>query len=151
MKFIISKENSKRLQNSILLGELVLQYESTHGIIEKTILIDTESHLFFGDTNFSFAQTFKAAPAPENIVRNINQLSNGYIFCYSKDTRQFELYTDIFGFYHVYYVKAQDTIAISTDFRELLAFSQKVPDNFALLDIALFNYTLLDRTIITDI
>jgi asparagine synthetase B (glutamine-hydrolysing) len=128
-----------------------LQYSRDNIIPDHELLIENESLIFFGDVNYSFYKSINKYSSYSIIEENINLLNNGYIIFIDRTTCKLHLYTDIFGFYHIYFLINNGEIAISSEFKALLPFSLKQIDTYAELDILLFNYTLFDRTIVKDI
>jgi hypothetical protein len=120
-------------------------------IKENELVFETAEVFILVNANNNFLRKVSDDPSYTVIRTNLSELTNGYIIFYDKRTRKVRLLTDAFGFFHVYYIRKDGDIHISSDYRQLLNFSNKKPDDFAILDIALFNYTLLDRTLVQDI
>ncbi|HPI68635.1 MAG TPA: hypothetical protein PL003_05375 [Bacteroidales bacterium] len=115
------------------------------------IVRDTPLKFILAYGNFSFISKIRESDDIENIKRNINKLTNGYLLFFDKYSGVLTIFTDIFGFAHLFYVINESKISISTDYSKLLNVSGKMRDDFAIIDILLFNYALLDRTLIKDI
>ncbi len=151
MRFLFSNVLVAFGGKHIQIGNSYLHYEANTHISERELLIESDEIFVIGDVNPGFNSLIAANPALNTIEVNINQLTNGYILFLNRQTQVLTLYTDVFGFYHIFYIQNSNNLVISSEFQDILKFSEKVPDGFALLDIVLFNYTLLERTIIKDI
>lgn len=87
-----------------------------------------------------------------SIEKNINKLVNGIVILINKHTNETFLYNDIFGFYPVYYLMESDKIThFSNNFNTLKKISSNKVDDFAVLDMLLFNYPLFNRTLNRDV
>lgn len=87
-----------------------------------------------------------------SIEKNINKLVNGIVILIDKHTNETFLYNDIFGFYPVYYLMDRDKIShFSNNFITLKEISSNNVDDFAVLDMLLFNYPLFNRTLNRDV
>ncbi|MDY0278539.1 MAG: hypothetical protein RBQ97_10710 [Acholeplasma sp.] len=87
-----------------------------------------------------------------SIEKNINKLVNGIVILINKHTNETFLYNDIFGFYPVYFLMISDKIShFSNNFISLKEISSNNVDDFAVLDMLLFNYPLFNRTLNRDV
>lgn len=151
MRFLFSEVLVPSWIRHMQIGNSFLHFEANSQIAERELIIESDEIFVLGDVNPGFNRLIAGNPCLNTIEENINQLTNGYILFVNRQTETLTLYTDVFGFYHIFYCKKSESIVISSDFNELLSFSKKEADSFAILDIILFNYTLLDRTLIKDI
>lgn len=126
-------------------------FTKNHQINKREIEYETDNFFVLADANISFIDTFFKDPSQLNVENNIQKLKNGYVILVNKKNNTIKLYTDIFGYYQLFYIISDQSITISSDFKSLLPLSRKEPDEFAALDLILFNYTLKDRTLISDI
>jgi hypothetical protein len=151
MDFIISETQSSFSNSYCQIGNFYIQYISNNAIFQRELAVENSSCLILADANLSFLQAITSSFSSASIEENINLLNNGYILYADKLTKTITLYTDIFGFYHIYYYYNAKIFSISSDFKELLKYSNKQIDDFAVLDTILFNYTLFERTVVNDI
>ncbi|MDZ7721978.1 MAG: hypothetical protein U5R06_03905 [candidate division KSB1 bacterium] len=149
MDFYIS---NKRLNgHDERIGDLYLSYEKYHQINERELVHDSDEILIFADANLSFVNSISKEPSIAKVEANIHKLKNGYIAIVNKERREAIIYNDVFGIYPLYYLKSNKSIIISSCFQWIKSFSMESTDDFAILDIILFNYTLMDRTLLSEI
>jgi len=151
MDFLLSKALHSPKSNYFQIGNYFLQYTRNNVVTEREILIETKENVVLGDINFSFYKALGTDITQQTIEQNIRLLNNGYIILINKINNTVFLYTDTFGFYHIFYHYNKETIIISSVFNNLINFSENKIDDFAVLDLIFFNYTLKERTILKDI
>ena len=138
MDFIIGPNKINEKWKSIKFGDYFLNYYENNEIQERELVIDNEDFSIIGDINISFGKLIRNNYQPSNILKNIEKLTNGYLLIYDKNKSSLALYTDIVGYYHIFYLSRDNKIVISSDFKFLLELSSGEIDNFALLDLVLF-------------
>jgi hypothetical protein len=151
MDFVLSQEKQYNYRESILLGGFYLSYSRNSKIIERELCIETDNYYVICDANLDFISSVLNDLSAGIIERNINRLVNGFILYFDKKNLSLLIFTDIFGYFHLFHLERNGSVIISTEYNKLLPFSRKQLDDYALLDLILFNYALLDRTIISDI
>lgn len=151
MDFILSTKNPTFYRNSLQLGDYYINYEENNRIRERELIYNTNELILLTDANNSFINNFLKNPSFSSIEENISSLKNGYILVFNKKSNTLIIYTDVFGFYQLFYINRNSEIYVSSDFKNLLFFSDKNLDEYAIIDLLLFNYTLMDRTLISDI
>lgn len=146
MEIIIKNQDSS--ESSIAIGKFNISYKKNEKFPFRDIIIETEKYLILGDSNISFKKRIlNAKNIEKEIENNINHLNNGYLLFIDKQSLIINIYTDIFGFFHLFYLKKQNNFILSSRYNEILKHSDKEIDKFSVLDLLLFNYTLLDRTL----
>lgn len=152
MDFIISNKQQDNYQNTMKVGSYFLDYTLNHKIKSREFVLENEHFLIIGDTNLGFSKRIIGSRIELNLIKhNINSLKNGFVIFVNKLEKSIKVFNDIFGFYHLFYKKEMNCMILSNKFDELIPFSDKVIDTFSILDLYLFNYTLIERTIIKDI
>lgn len=151
MKFLICKKLTGYSSHYLQVGEYFLQYKRNSDIPARELFFESKDYILIGDVNPSFNNKIYSDTNLQNIEKNINLLNNGYLIFIDKTNNKFYLFTDVFGFYHIFYHEKETEIVISSDFNSIVPFSTKEHDDFAVLDIILFNYTLINRTLLKDI
>ncbi|QQS49723.1 MAG: hypothetical protein IPM71_08820 [Bacteroidota bacterium] len=151
MHFFLSKTGKSNHSHHFFLEGYYLHYTPDAKNLHREVLIETDERLIIGDVNQTFYAAVSADPTRQNIEIHIKSLSNGYLLLADKKEKSFYVYTDIFGFYSLFLLEKDNGIYLSSEFRDLIEHSSKKENVFALLDILLFNYTLLDRTLLVDV
>ena len=153
MDFILTTFKPENYQPDFQTDDgICLSYILNNRFYEREFVYEDAEILIIVDANKSFVDKIKSdEKSIKNIEKNWTFLQNGYVVIADKRTPQIQIYTDIFGYYHLFSIKKGSMFAVSSDFKKLLEFSNKKVDDFSLLDMYLFNYTLLDRTIFSDI
>lgn len=151
MDFILTNISLDNKYMSKSIGQNFIYFEKNNLNTVREIIIETDDFFVLGDANLSFINAVNKNLSINNIEENINQLKNGFIVFFDKHKNEAFIYTDVFGFNHLFYIKEDNFFGISSDFKSLLKFSKHIPDKYAIMDILLFNYTLFDRTIISDV
>jgi uncharacterized protein YbgA (DUF1722 family) len=151
MEFILSPEKKITNWKAIEVGQYFLSYNQNNAIQERELVAEKGDCLLLGDVNIAFANLVKSEQHLPDVLAHIEKLTNGYLLLINKKDSTITLLTDIFGYYHLFALQRGKEMYVSSDFKYLLGLSGKKVDDFALLDLVLFNYTLLDRTLISDI
>lgn len=151
MDFLLSKKSNNPSSKQIKLGNYTLQYFPNHQFGTRDLIYENPEILLIGEVNAAFKNSLTKELTSQNIDKHIHLLNNGYVICVERQCNSITIYTDIFGFYHIFYLMLENECIFSSQFKDLLKISNKRPNHKALLDIILFNYTLFDRTIIDDI
>lgn len=151
MDFIFSRTKPDKQWESFFIGEFYLNYLCNNAISDREIIFESQDHLIIGDVNIAFKNSINNYNDPEGIKKNIEKLTNGFVIIANKSKGTVTFFTDIFGYYQLFYIKKDKGIVVASDFKFLLRESDKEVDEMAVLDLVLFNYTLLDRTLIHDI
>lgn len=152
MDFILSRYYiSAGNGENILLGSFKLGLFRNNNIQNREFVSDTTEHFIACEANPDFLESLGKDQTVEGIENNILRLVNGYVIFFDKRSCKIFIFNDIFGYCHLYHLAQNNGIVISSDFNTILSYSKKQPDDFAILDLVLFNYTLLDRTLISDV
>lgn len=121
-------------------------------IKEREFFFEDKNIYILADANISFINTIKDIELTvNNIEKKIDLLNNGFVIVFDKSIQSVFVFTDIFGFYQLFLLENEKGTLISNDFNNLIPFSEKSLNDYAILDMILFNYTLLERTILSDI
>ncbi len=151
MEFILGTGKVSNNWKTIETGKYCLSYNLNSEIQGRELVIEKEDYLLLGDVNIAFANLTKAELNLAGILKHIEKLTNGYLLVISKKESTITLFTDIFGYYHLFSLQREKEIYVTSDFKYLLDLSDNKVDDYALLDLVLFNYMLLDRTLMRDI
>ncbi|MBW6480701.1 MAG: hypothetical protein K0B37_14830 [Bacteroidales bacterium] len=151
MEFILGPVKPNNSWKSITTGNYFLSYNLNSSIKERELVSENVDYCLLGDVNVAFANLVQAEHQLSRVLKHIEKLTNGYLLFINKRENSITLFTDIFGYYHIFSLQKGKEIYVSSDFKHLLDISDKKVDDYALLDLVLFNYTLLDRTLISDI
>lgn len=153
MDFVISNKEINGFQREIKANKTINVYYHTNNYVkERELFYDDEEITVLADANIAFIYQVKSKKiTKKRIINEIDHLTNGYIILIEKKNKNIYLYNDIFGFYHVFYLKNNSNIVISNRFDELIKKSKKELDYYSFLDVILFNYTLIDRTTLIDV
>ncbi len=153
MDFVISNNKMSWLRKEINISkDISVYYNTSNKIKERELIYDDREITVLADANIAFINQIKSNSfTQKNIESAIENLINGYILLIDKNDKNIYLYTDIFGFYHLFYLNRNDKIIVSNNYNDLIEYSHKKLDYYAFLDVVLFNYTLLDRTPLKDI
>ena len=152
MDFVISNKKQETYKENIHLNDsLYLSY--TNNISEQNdLLINHNDYILISSANKSFINLLNKSqnklPKIDEIITN---LENGFIILYNKTTNELKVYNDTFGFYHLFFIKKNNEFYISSNFENLISFSNQEVNTYAILDLVLFNYTLLNRTLLADV
>ncbi len=152
MHFVLSPTPIESDHKPKILGNWYLYIKPNNQFSAREICVENDNISLFGDINISFLKELKEDFSRSNIEKNINKLTNGFLLVYVNKTKELTFFNDIFGYYHIFRCNTSDDLSIfSTDFASLLKYSNSQFDDYAILDLILFNYTLLDRTLLKDI
>lgn len=153
MDFIISSQKNYSFENHVLIdNSLFLSYNVNHKVRNRELIHETPDILIIVDANLYFVNSLNDNNITRfSIEKNIDKLQNGFAIYIDKKQNSITIYNDIFGFCHLYSRVKDNQVILTNNYNQLLAFSEKKIDSLAVLDLFFFNYTLLDRTIISDI
>lgn len=151
MEFVFSAKRLDKKWDSIKVGNRYLNYTYNSNCKERELFIETSELIILGDTNINFANAIRSHPDEAAIKRHINKLTNGFVIIVSRNNNSIVVYNDIFGYHQLFYKNDNNQPIIASNYKLLIGFSDREIDQFALLDLVLFNYTLLDRTLLSDI
>lgn len=145
MEFIITNQQINQI---IKVGDYFVYYKKNEKFSHRDIHIENSRYIIIGESNKSFQDIlYNSIDYKISIQNNIELLSNGYIVCIDKIEKTIDVFNDIFGFFHLFYIYDNlNNFYLSSNYNDLLKYSNKKINDFAILDIILFNYTLFDRT-----
>jgi len=142
MDFLLSTDSIKLKEwKTIQIDAYYLNYKFNHKIKDRELFWEDQNKILIGDTNIQFANSIKKNNDETEIVQNIKKLTNGFVFYIDKRTQTINLFNDIFGCYHLYYLESDQNTVISNNYGDLTSYSTLTPNSFAFLDMFLFNYT----------
>lgn len=136
--YILSKDEYSRSAND------------KHAFSKSNILFLNKFDKFlFAIGNLDFLRRISANEISRELIEeNLNKLTNGVVILICKKTFDTVIYNDVFGFYPVFYIEIDGKILyISNAFNQLTCFCKHRIDNYAILDMLLFNYPLFNRTL----
>jgi hypothetical protein len=151
MRFLFSDFKHNTYAFHFKIGDKYLNYSKSSEINDRELFFETNDMIIIGDVNPFFKHSLLRNPTLISITKNIYFLTNGYVVYVDKNSSLIYFFSDIYGYYHVYHLNSNYPTAVSSEFYELLPLSKRRFNVFAELDILIFNYTLLDRTLIDDI
>lgn len=152
MKILISNNKLNLYEKQIeISNSLGVSYITENHI--NDLFISSERFVLIGSVNNSFRkELLSSTTLKETIENSINKLVNGFIIYIDKESSDLIIYTDIFNFHHLFYFQDNENFYISSDFKSIAKLTHSTSINeFSLLDMYLFNYCLLNRTILKDI
>lgn len=150
MKFIISYYRDKSYEDCIAVGNLFINYSCIGSSYGREFIRYDRDFVLLADTNISIHQALLQRIDSASIVRLcLSQLTNGFVIFVDKTKETILLVNDFYGYYGLYHSSSNGSIAqISSSFEKLISRSNCSTDLMAVLDMILFNYVLLDRTMI---
>ncbi|MFP4024587.1 MAG: hypothetical protein ACLFVR_08670 [Thiohalospira sp.] len=151
MEFIFSANRLDKNWDFIKVGNNYLNYNYNNNCKKREFFIETSGLIILGDTNINFSNAIRSHSNEAAIKRHIKKLTHGFVIVIVKSNNKIIIYNDIFGYYQLFYKNDNNQLIIASDYKLLIESSKGIIDQFALLDLVLFNYTLLDRTLLLDI
>lgn len=151
MDFFISKNETQGFKFKKVIGDNNLYYNTNEQLQSREFIYESDELFIIADTNLSFKKRIEGDVSIKSVIENWKFLKNGFLVFCDKGNGRITLVNDIFGFSGVYYIKNNKSFLISSNFNSLIQHTNKEIDSFSVLDIILFNYTLIDRTFLKDI
>lgn len=148
MNFFICDAISSNYEFHVVIGKYVLNYSCNNNISGRELVRIEQDKVILADSNISSHSEIlgcRDISCLEQICKN--HLTNGFVIFADLKEEKIVLVNDCYGFYSVF-VSHEDSIIqrVSSSFEQLICGSKYELDLKAVLDVLLFNYTLLDRT-----
>ncbi len=156
--FVIEINNKQpyRRKEEYLFCDGFLSVFADEKAMSRCFLYDEEEALVFAELstlhNESAEDKQKYISSFLTTSSQVKKLQWGFVLHYNRKKKIVRLINDIFGLYPLYYHQKDQRIIISNRIKALSQILDVISLNYTgVLDFFLFNYTLLDRTLIKDI
>ena len=120
MDFIISNKKEKDFINTVKVGIIFLNYSFNHEVKFREFYYNDSTTMVLADANLGFINKLKKGlKTKEGIESIINNLKNGFVILINKIEESIQVYNDIFGFYHLFYLKNNEKKYLSNNYNDI--------------------------------